>query len=117
MTREYIRHIKCLAEQTDHGSGAMQGDPGSTAQDADYNGDVLVMVINKVIAILCEQFDVDENEITEQTSLVDDLEADSIDSFEITMALEDAFDIEIPDEDAEELRTVGDIVSYIEANI
>ena len=75
------------------------------------------MVIDKVIAILCEQFEVDENEITEETSLVDDLGADSMDSLDITMALEEEFDIEIPDEDAEELKTVGDIVNYIEANI
>ena len=99
------------------GMYVLWGDPGSTAAAPRIFMEILNMVINKVIAILCEQFDVDENEITEQTSLVDDLEADSIDSFEITMALEDAFDIEIPDEDAEELRTVGDIVSYIEANI
>ena len=75
------------------------------------------MVIDKVIAILCEQFEVDENEITEETSLVDDLGADSMDSLDITMALEEEFDLEIPDEDAEELKTVGDIVNYIEANI
>ena len=75
------------------------------------------MVIEKVIAILCEQFEVDENEITEETSLVDDLGADSMDSLDITMALEEEFDIEIPDEDAEELKTVGDIVNYIESNI
>ncbi len=75
------------------------------------------MVIDKVIRVLCDLFDVDENEITNDTSLVDDLGADSMDSLEITMALEDEFDIEIPDEDAEELRTVGEIVNYIESRI
>ena len=75
------------------------------------------MVIDKVIAILCEQFELDENDITEDTSLVDDLGADSMDSLDITMALEEEFDIEIPDEEAEELRTVRDIVNYIENNI
>ena len=54
------------------------------------------MVIDKVIAILCEQFELDENDITEDTSLVDDLGADSMDSLDITMALEEEFDIEIP---------------------
>ena len=75
------------------------------------------MVIDKVIAILCEQFELDENDITEDTSLVDDLGADSMDILDITMALEEEFDIEIPDEEAEELKTVRDIVNYIENNI
>ncbi len=75
------------------------------------------MVIDKVIEILCEHFELDENEITEDTSLVDDLGADSMDSLDITMAMEEEFDIEIPDEEAEELKTVGDIVNYIESRI
>ena len=75
------------------------------------------MVIDKVIAILCEQFDVDESEVNLDTNFRDDLGADSMDSLDITMALEEEFDMEIPDEDAEELKTVRDIVSYIEANM
>jgi len=75
------------------------------------------MIIEKVIEILSNQFEVDENEITSDTALVDDLGADSMDSLEITMAIEEEFDIEIPDEDAEELRTVGDIVNYLEARV
>ena len=73
------------------------------------------MVIEKVIAILCEQFEVDENEITEETSLVDDLGADSMDSLDITMALEEEFDIEIADDDAQKIQKVQDAVSYIES--
>ncbi len=58
----------------------------------------------------------DAGEITETTSLMDDLEADSLDAVEIVMSIEDEFGIEIPDEDAESFKNVGDIVNYIEAN-
>ncbi len=62
---------------------------------------------------LVDQFGVNESEITYDTSLVDDLRADSLDLVELVMAMEQEFDIEIPDEDAESIKTVGDAVNYI----
>ena len=59
---------------------------------------------------------VDEEEVTEQASFVDDLGADSLDIVELVMALEEEFDLEIPDEDAEKIATVGDAVNYIKEN-
>ena len=72
------------------------------------------MVFDKVREIIAEQLDVDTEEITLDTSLIKDLEADSLDAVEIIMALEDEYDIEIPDEVAEEFATVGDIVKCVE---
>ncbi|MBQ2217393.1 MAG: acyl carrier protein [Firmicutes bacterium] len=72
------------------------------------------MVFDKVREIIAEQLDVDTEEITLDTNLIKDLEADSLDAVEIIMALEDEYDIEIPDEVAEEFKTVGDIVKCIE---
>jgi acyl carrier protein len=70
----------------------------------------------KVKEIVVEQLGVDEEEVTEQASFVDDLGADSLDIVELVMALEEEFDLEIPDEDAEKIVTVGDAVSYIKEN-
>ena len=72
------------------------------------------MILDKVIGIIAEQLGIDGEEITAETNLLKDLEADSLDAVEIIMAMEDEFDIEIPDEDAEQLTTVGEIVRYIE---
>ncbi|MBO5517862.1 MAG: acyl carrier protein [Firmicutes bacterium] len=72
------------------------------------------MVFDKVREIIAEQLDVDTEEITLDTSLTKDLEADSLDAVEIIMALEDEYNIEIPDEVAEEFKTVGDIVKCVE---
>ena len=72
------------------------------------------MVFDRVRRILCDQFDINESEIGMETSIGDDLGADSMDSFDLLMAFEEEFDLEIPDEDAEELRLVSDIVTYIE---
>lgn len=73
------------------------------------------MIFEKVKAIIGEQLDVEDVEsITLETSLMKDLEADSLDAVEIMMALEDEFEITIPDEDAEKFANIGDIVSYIE---
>ena len=71
------------------------------------------MVFDKVREIIAEQLDVDTEEITLDTNLIKDLEADSLDAVEIIMALEDEYDIEIPDEVAEEFTTVGDIVKCV----
>lgn len=74
-------------------------------------------MFERVKEIIIEELVLDEDiEITEKTSLMDDLEADSLDAVEIIMALEDEFDLEIPDEAAEDFNNIGDIVKYIEAN-
>ena len=67
----------------------------------------------KVKQIIVEQLGVDEAEVTPSASFVDDLGADSLDTVELVMAFEEAFDIEISDEDAEKIRTVSDAVDYI----
>lgn len=72
------------------------------------------MIFEKVAAILAEQLDAEEESITLETSLVDDLGADSLDVVDLVMTLEDEFDMEIPDEDVVDVRTVGDIVKYLE---
>ncbi|HEX4604276.1 MAG TPA: acyl carrier protein [Candidatus Angelobacter sp.] len=71
-------------------------------------------VEDKVKQIIVEQLGVDEGEVTANASFVDDLGADSLDTVELVMAFEEAFDIEIPDEDAEKIRTVKDATDYIE---
>ncbi len=73
-------------------------------------------VEDKVKQIIVEQLGVDEAEVTPSASFVDDLGADSLDTVELVMAFEEAFDIEIPDEDAEKIKTVQDAVDYIEKN-
>lgn len=74
------------------------------------------MVFEKIQKILALQFDRDESDITEDTLIVDDLGADSIDVFELLMTIDDEFDLEVPDEEIENIRTVADIVNYIESN-
>ena len=70
-------------------------------------------VAEKVKQIIVEQLGVDESQVENSASFVDDLGADSLDIVELVMAFEEAFDIEIPDEDAEKIRTVQDAVDYI----
>jgi len=76
-----------------------------------------VDVFEKVKEIIVEQLGVDEEEVTLQASFVDDLGADSLDIVELVMALEEEFDLEIPDEDAEKILNVGDAVNYIKENV
>ena len=71
-------------------------------------------MFEKLCALIAEQFGVEESTITADTAFVDDLGADSVDLVDLSMALEEEFDIEIPDEDVENVRTVGDIVKYLE---
>ncbi len=69
---------------------------------------------DRVKKVVVEQLDVNEDEVTAAASFVDDLGADSLDVVELVMGLEEEFDVEIPDEDAEKIATVQDAVSYIE---
>ena len=71
-------------------------------------------VYKKVKAVVVEQLGVSDDEVTEEASYTEDLGADSLDTVELVMALEEAFDIEIPDEAAEGIATVGDAVKFIE---
>lgn len=74
------------------------------------------MVLEKVKSILAEQFDVEEEKITAETDLQEDLGADSLDVVDLLMSIEDEFDVEVPDEEIENIKTVGALVSYIEAH-
>ena len=73
-------------------------------------------VEDKVKQIIVEQLGVDEGEVTQNASFVDDLGADSLDTVELVMAFEEAFDIEIPDEDAEKITRVKEAIEYIESH-
>lgn len=74
-------------------------------------------VFKKVKSVVVEQLGVNESEVTKEANYVDDLGADSLDTVELVMALEEAFDTEIPDDVAEKLTTVGATVSYIMENL
>lgn len=74
------------------------------------------MVLEKVKKIIVEQLGVEEDEIAMESSFIDDLGADSLDIVELIMALEEEFDLEIPDSEAEKITTVGDAVDYIKNN-
>ena len=74
------------------------------------------MVLEKIKAILSEQFSVEEKEITVDTLLEDDLGADSLDVVDLLMTIEDVFEVEIPDEEVENIKTVGALVEYIESH-
>ncbi|MFA5479352.1 MAG: acyl carrier protein [Candidatus Muiribacteriota bacterium] len=73
-------------------------------------------IFDEVKEVIVEQIGCDENAITAEASFIDDLGADSLDIVEIMMALEEKYDIEIPDEDAEKIKSVGDAVKYIESS-
>jgi acyl carrier protein len=73
-------------------------------------------VESKVKEIIVEQLGVDAGQVTSEASFVDDLGADSLDTVELVMALEEKFDIEIPDEDAEKITTVGEAIEYLKQN-
>ena len=74
------------------------------------------MTFETIRDIIVEQLSVDASLVTEDTNLMKDLEADSLDAVEIIMAIESQFDIEIPDEEAEKFQTVEDLVEYVDAN-
>lgn len=75
------------------------------------------MVFDKVKDIIVEQLDVEEDLVKMDASITDDLGADSLDVVDLVMSLEEEFDIEIPDEQVENVKTVGDIVKFIEENV
>ena len=74
-------------------------------------------IFDKIKEIIVEQLGVSEDSVNEDASFIDDLGADSLDIVELIMALEEEFDIEIPDTDAEKVVTVGDVVEYIKDNV
>ena len=74
-------------------------------------------IFEKIKNIIVEQLQVSDTAITEESSFIDDLGADSLDLVELIMALEEEFGIEIPDADAEKVVTVGDVVNYIKENV
>jgi len=74
-------------------------------------------VLAKVKEIIVEQLGVNADQVTQGASFIEDLGADSLDTVELVMAFEEEFDIEIPDEDAEKMRSVGEAVSYLEGKL
>jgi acyl carrier protein len=74
-------------------------------------------LLSKVKEIVADKLSIGEEQITEEASFIDDLGADSLDTVELVMALEDEFDLDIPDEDAEKLTTVGKAIDYVLNNV
>jgi acyl carrier protein len=72
------------------------------------------MVFEKIRAILCEQLDLEESAVTMDSNIAEDLGADSLDVVDLIMSIEDEFAIEVPDDQIENIKTVGDVVNYIE---
>ncbi len=72
------------------------------------------MIFEKVRDIICEQFDLEPDQVTENILLKEDLDADSLDLVDLVMSFEDEFQIEVPEEEVRNIKTVGDIVKYIE---
>ncbi len=72
------------------------------------------MVFEKIRKILCEQFELEEDRVTMESNLIGDLGADSLDVIDLAMSIEDEFDIEVPDDEIEKIKTVGDIVRFVE---
>lgn len=72
------------------------------------------MIFEKIREIICDQLELEEDAVTLDSVLLDDLGADSLDLVDLVMTFEDEFDMEIPDEDLENIKTVGDIVRFIE---
>jgi acyl carrier protein len=73
-------------------------------------------ILDKVRSVVVDQLNVEEDEVVEDASFIDDLGADSLGIVELVMALEEEFGISIPDEDAEGIKTVGDAISYVQTN-
>lgn len=75
------------------------------------------MVFDKIKDIIVEQLDVEEDAVTMEASITEDLGADSLDVVDLVMSIEESFDVEIPDEEVENIKTVGDIVKFIENKV
>ncbi len=74
------------------------------------------MVFERIREIMCEQLDLEEDSVTMESDIMEDFEADSLDLVDLVMSLEDEFNMEVPDDQIENFRTVGDVVRYIEEN-
>ena len=77
----------------------------------------MMEIFEKLKGILCEQLDLEEDQVTMESSIVDDLGADSLDIVDLVMSIEDEFDLEFPDEAVENVKTVGDVVKYLEEHV
>ncbi|MDR2655023.1 MAG: acyl carrier protein [Oscillospiraceae bacterium] len=75
------------------------------------------MVFEKVRQVVCDQLDLEEDQVILESSVIDDLGADSLDIVDLIMSLEEEFDVEIPEEEVDNIKTVGDIVKFIENKI
>lgn len=75
------------------------------------------MVFEKVREIICDQLDIEEDKVTMDSDIIEDFDADSLDVVDLIMSLEDEYGIEMPDEEVENIKTVGDIVRYIEEHV
>lgn len=75
------------------------------------------MYFEKIVSIISEKFDIPAEEITRETNIVEDLGADSLDIVDMLMMFEEQYNISIPDDVAQEMKTVGDVVDYIEENV
>ena len=74
------------------------------------------MVFERIREIICDQLDLEEDKVTIDTDIMEDFEADSLDVVDLVMSIEDEFGLEVPDDQIENFRTVGDVVRYIEEN-
>lgn len=74
------------------------------------------MTFERIRQILCDQLDLEEEKVTMESDIVEDLEADSLDVVDLVMSIEDEYGLEVPDDQIENFRTVGDVVRYIEEN-
>lgn len=75
------------------------------------------MVFEKLRAIICQQLEIREEEVTVDSNMVDDFDADSLDLVDIVMSIEDEFGVEVPEDSIEEMKYVGDVVKFIEDNM
>jgi acyl carrier protein len=101
--------------QKSGGSAAREREGAANAPAPDSEGKMEIE--NKVREIVCQQLDVEPGQVKMETSFVDDLGADSLAVVELVLALEEAFEIDVPDEDTEKLRTFKDAVEYISAKV
>jgi len=88
--------------------------PASAVKDGQSSGSAGTTVEERVIDIVCENLGVNKEQVTRQTSFIEDIGADSLDIVELVMELEEEFEITIPDDQAEQIKTVGEAIDYIE---